>query len=106
VLPFIKAGNQQELTLICNELGISNHASTEEAWVRTSRVGNGISWKKILQGKGIVPDVSGMTFRDAIYLLEQSGLTVIYEGKGRVTNQSLEAGARISKGDRIFIRLG
>ena len=65
-----------------------------------------MNWKKNLQGEGMVPDVSGMTFRDAIYLLEKSGLTVLYEGKGRVVDQSLTAGARITKGDRIFIRLG
>lgn len=106
VLPFIKAGNQEELTLVCNELGISNHALTEEEWVRTSRSGSGINWKKNLQGPGIVPDVFGMTFRDALYLLEKSGLTVLYDGKGRVMNQSLEAGARVSKGDRIYIKLG
>jgi cell division protein FtsI (penicillin-binding protein 3) len=106
ILPFIKAGNQEELTLVCNELGISNHSLTEEEWVRTARVGNGVNWKKNVQGQGIVPDVSGMTFRDAIYLLEKSGLTVFYEGKGRVVNQSLSAGARISKGDHIYLRLG
>src|SRR5687768_4506229 len=106
VLPFIKAGNQEELTLLCNELGISNHGLTEEEWVRTSRVGNGVNWKKNLQGSGMVPDVSGMTFRDAIFLLEQSGLTVFYEGKGRVEKQSLPAGARVSKGDRIYLQLG
>lgn len=106
VLPFIKAGNQQDLTLICNELGISNHALTEEEWVRTARVGNGINWKKNTQAPGTVPDVSGMTFRDAIYLLERSGLTVFFEGKGRVVNQSLPSGARITTGDRIYIRLG
>jgi cell division protein FtsI (penicillin-binding protein 3) len=47
-----------------------------------------------------------MTFRDALYLLEQSGLTVIYEGKGRVVNQSLTAGRKVTKGDRIYIQLG
>jgi cell division protein FtsI (penicillin-binding protein 3) len=47
-----------------------------------------------------------MTFRDAIYLLEKSGLKVFYEGKGRVVSQSLDPGARSLKGDRIFIRLG
>jgi cell division protein FtsI (penicillin-binding protein 3) len=46
-----------------------------------------------------------MTFRDAIYLLEKAGLKVFYEGKGRVTQQSLTAGTRIAKGNRIFIRL-
>jgi cell division protein FtsI (penicillin-binding protein 3) len=106
ILPVIKAGNQPELTLLCNALGVSNHALTDEEWVRTARSGTGVNWKKNLQGKDIVPDVSGMTFRDAIYLLEKSGLKVSYEGKGRVVNQSLTAGARISKGERIFIRLG
>ncbi len=106
VLPVIKAGHQPELTLVCNELGIANEPLTEEEWVRTSRTGNTVNWKKNTQGEGTVPDVSGMTFRDAIYLLEQSGLKVIYEGKGRVVSQSLNVGRRISKGDRIYIRLG
>jgi cell division protein FtsI (penicillin-binding protein 3) len=105
-LPVIKAGNQQELTMICNELGISNHTLTEEEWVRASKTGTGVNWKKSIEGKDIVPDVTGMTFRDAIYLLEKSGLKVFYEGNGRVVKQSLNPGGRISKGDRIFIRLG
>jgi cell division protein FtsI (penicillin-binding protein 3) len=106
VLPVIKAGNQQELTMLCNELGISNHSSTEDEWVRSSRSGTAVNWKKNIEGKDIVPDVKGMTFRDAIYLLERSGLRVFYEGKGRVTQQSLNPGGRVHKGDRIFIQLG
>lgn len=106
VLPVIRAGNQQELTMICNELGISNHTQTEEEWVRASKQGNGVNWKKNIEGKDIVPDVTGMTFRDAIYLLERSGLKVFYEGRGRVVEQSLRAGGPISKGNRIFIKLG
>jgi len=105
-LPVIKGGNQQELTMLCNELGISNHSLTEEEWVKTSRSGNSVNWKKAIEGKGLVPDVAGMTFRDAIFLLEKSGLRVFYEGKGRVKQQSLNPGARINKGDRIYIKLG
>jgi cell division protein FtsI (penicillin-binding protein 3) len=106
IFPVIRAGNQEELTMLCNELGISNHSSSEEDWVRTSIKGNSINWGKNTIGQGIVPDVQGMTFRDALYLLEQSGLTVIYEGKGRVVNQSLTAGRKVTKGDRIYIQLG
>jgi cell division protein FtsI (penicillin-binding protein 3) len=106
VLPVIKAGNQEELTMLCNELGISNHTLTEQEWVRASRSGNGVNWKKNIEGSDIVPDVTGMTFRDAIYLLEKSGLKVFYEGNGRVMKQSLNAGGRVSRGDRIFLRLG
>jgi cell division protein FtsI (penicillin-binding protein 3) len=106
VLPVIRAGKQQELTLVCNELGISNHSQTEEEWVRSSRNGSGINWKKAQTSKDLVPDVMGMTFRDAVFLLENSGLRVNYEGKGRVIKQSLTAGARVGKGSTIYIRLG
>lgn len=106
VLPFIRGGRQPELTLVCNELEIANQSGTEEEWVRTSRVGSGIEWKKNLQGNGLVPDVQGLTFRDALYLLEASGLTVFHEGKGRVKSQSLGPGARANKGDRIYLKLG
>lgn len=106
VFPVIRAGNQEELTMLCNVLGISNHSSSEEDWVRSAINGNSISWKKNTIGQGIVPDVQGMTFRDAIYLLEQAGLKVVYEGKGRVVSQSISAGGKVSKGDRIFIQLG
>jgi cell division protein FtsI (penicillin-binding protein 3) len=105
-LPVIRGGNQQELTLLCNELGISNHSKTEDEWVKASRMGNGVDWKKVIEGNGLVPDVNGMTFRDALFLLEKSGLKVFYEGKGRVAQQSLTPGARVHKGDRIYIRLG
>lgn len=106
VLPVIRAGHQQELTLLCNELGISNHSQTEEEWVRSTRNGSGVNWKKAQASKELVPDVMGMTFRDAIFLLENSGLHVSYEGKGRVVKQSLTAGGRVGKGSRIYIKLG
>ena len=105
VFPTIRAGNQQELTMLCNELGISNHTNTDEEWIKAAKNGNAITWKKNATMKDRVPDVEGMTFRDAIYLLEKSGLRVIHEGKGRVIDQSLSPGTKFSKGSRILIRL-
>jgi cell division protein FtsI (penicillin-binding protein 3) len=105
IFPVIRAGNQEELTMLCNELGVSNHSKTEEEWVRTSVRGNAIDWKKNLAGNDIVPDVTGMTFRDALYLLEQAGLRVSYEGKGRVSQQSLVPGSKAIEGKRIYIKL-
>lgn len=104
--PVIRAGNLEELTLLCDELGIPNESEIEEEWVRTVRNGNSIAWKKAIEGQELVPDVKGMSFRDAIYLLEKAGLRVFYEGKGRVKSQSLHPGERIRKGDGIYVRLG
>ncbi len=105
VFPVIRAGKQEELTMLCNEIGISNHSKTDEEWVRAARNGNAVDWNKNAIDQNMVPDVAGMTFRDAIFLLENAGLKVSYEGKGRVASQSLAPGTRISKGGRIFIRL-
>ncbi|MCE2995960.1 MAG: penicillin-binding protein [Cyclobacteriaceae bacterium] len=105
VFPTMRAGKQEELTMLANELGVSNHASTEEEWIKTNKNGNAIVWKKNPVVKDHVPDVVGMTFRDAIFVLEKNGLRVSYEGKGRVAAQSLSPGTRISKGAKIYLRL-
>jgi cell division protein FtsI (penicillin-binding protein 3) len=56
--------------------------------------------------QGCVPKVVGMGLSDALYLLENSGLTVDVVGCGRVTEQNLKAGTKISDGNkRITIRL-
>ena len=106
VLPTIRAGFQEELTVLANELGISTHSTTEEEWVRAVRNGNSVTWKKNPVQENRVPDVTGMTFRDALYILEKSGLEVGYQGIGRVAQQSPAPGSRCGKGTRIFLRLG
>ncbi len=106
VFPTIRAGKQDELTMLSNELGVSNHSTTEEEWIKAAKNGSAVVWKKNAIVKDHVPDVTGMSFRDAIYLLEKSGLRVSFEGRGRVTEQSLSPGTRISKGSRIYLRLG
>jgi len=106
VFPTIRAGKQDELTMLSNELGVSNHSTTEEEWIKAAKNGSAVVWKKNAIVKDHVPDVTGMSFRDAIYLLEKSGLRVSFEGRGRVTEQSLSPGTKISKGSRIYLRLG
>jgi len=66
VLPVIRAGKQDELTMLSNELGVSSHSNTEEEWIKSVKNGNSVVWKKNMVIKDQVPDVTGMTFRDAI----------------------------------------
>src|SRR5690606_20154343 len=106
VFPVIRAGRQQDLVMLCNMLGVSNHPETESEWVRTVRNGNSVDLRKQDIRRGIVPDVSGMTLRDALYVLEQVGLQVSFEGIGRVERQSLPPGRKIRNGDRVYLRLG
>ncbi|WP_268122354.1 penicillin-binding protein [Roseivirga pacifica] len=105
--PVIRAGKFDELNKLCNELGISNHLGDEDVdWVRSQVDNNAIIWKKNYGSNELVPNVQGMTVRDAVYLLENSGLKVNISGSGRVQNQSLRPGVRISKGQTISLDLG
>jgi len=53
----------------------------------------------------LIPDVRGMGARDALYLLEKSGLRVILSGSGKVVSQSFSPGQRLVKGTTISITL-
>jgi len=106
IFPTVRAGNRSDLTMLCNELGISNHADAEDEWVRASINANSLKWKTNKNKEHLVPNVQGMTFRDAVYLLESEGLSVGFKGKGRVLKQSIIAGRKVRKGERITIELG
>lgn len=55
--------------------------------------------------KGIVPNLNGLSAKDALYLLENSGFHVKIFGMGSVKKQSLEAGQKFNKGDKITLIL-
>ncbi len=105
VFPVIRSGQLQDLQLICNELGVSNHTGTDADWVLARRNYNSVKWleNEILPSK--VPNVIGMTLRDALPLLENHGLKVAFKGRGRITRQSLTVGSSVSIGDKIVLVL-
>ena len=58
--------------------------------------------KRIEKG---VPNVIGLSIREAIKMLEDAGLIVNFTGTGMVTSQSLPAGSSFKRGQRINLRL-
>ncbi len=105
VFPVIQSGHLQDLQLICNTLGVSNHAGTTEEWVLAKRNYNSVKWmeNEILPDR--VPNVVGMTLRDALPLLENHGLKVSYRGNGRIVKQSPGFGAKLDSGSKIILDL-
>ena len=93
VFPLIRSGKGEELQLICNKIGVSNHMKTKNDWVKTRIMGNAVQWVSNDVKPETVPDVQGMTLKDAMYLLESMGLKVNYTGFGRVSTQSILPGA-------------
>lgn len=109
VFPVVQAGNRIELASMLNYLGVSNHTDGQEMeWVRASIDNNSIKWQPNNQHQqGLVPDVRGMTLRDALFLLENTGLEVVVKGeKGRVSTQSQYPGSRALKGSTIKLEIG
>ena len=106
IFPVIQAGHRDDLLLISDILGINHLAKTNEDWVRAQRKDNAVLWTTNEIAPEVVPDVEGMTLRDAIYLLENQGLRVFYDGKGRVIEQSQQPGLKALKGSNIYLKLG
>jgi cell division protein FtsI (penicillin-binding protein 3) len=106
VFPVIRAGNREELTMICTELGIPFHSSVDEEWVRARLKDNAVLWTTDEIAPGVMPNVTGMTLRDAIFLLENRGVRVSHTGQGRVITQSVNPGVKIGKESSITLKLG
>ncbi len=53
----------------------------------------------------VVPDVVGMGLKDAVYLLENKGLSIAVQGRGKVVDQSIAAGTGFTKGQKISLLL-
>jgi cell division protein FtsI (penicillin-binding protein 3) len=100
-----EAGNglRSDINEVLGDLDVRYKRTSKEEWVATRESGDTIRLVGVNPKKGLVPDVRGMSLRDAVYLLENSGLRVRYSGKGRVLRQSPEHGARVYEGSVVSL---
>jgi len=56
----------------------------------------GAKYKEV--NKHIVPDVTGMGAKDAVYLLESRHIRTRLRGRGKVKSQSIHAGSAVKQG--------
>ena len=104
-----KAATARGYQVMMNALGRRAPIQTDymntlmEMWTDSTTRRIAIQPKKIY--RNIVPDVTGLGLKDAVYLLESSGLQVQILGKGKVHLQSLPAGTRVNKGQNITLQL-
>ncbi len=100
-----EAGNgfRDDINEVLGDLDVRYRKTSREDWVKTRENGDTIRLEGMDLKKGLVPDVRGMSLRDAIYLLENSGLKVRFNGRGRVLRQSPEHGARVYEGSVVSL---
>lgn len=102
-----EAGNgyREDIDKVLGDLKVRYKRTAREDWVTTRESGDTIRLVGVSVKEGLVPDVRGMSLRDAIFLLENSGLRVKYSGKGKVLRQSPEHGARVYEGSVVSLDL-
>jgi cell division protein FtsI (penicillin-binding protein 3) len=106
-LPKVKAGPADEIRTTLSRIGIpyENNRSLR-AMARVSRDTTGMFRMANYEDRqGVMPDVTGFGLRDALRLLEERGLVVVFSGKGAVVRQSIPAGNPIARGQSVNIVL-
>jgi cell division protein FtsI (penicillin-binding protein 3) len=102
-----EAGNgyREDINRVLSELDVRYKKTANDDWVATRERGDTIRLVGLKVSRGLVPDVRGMSLRDAVFLLENSGYRVKYNGKGKVLRQSPEHGARYFEGQIVSLEL-
>lgn len=107
VLPYSKGGTKDELLTVLKSVNVPvADEQVESKWISTTAQEYKVDFNKKIFSQGLVPNVLGMGAKDAVAILENMGLKVIVSGRGRVIDQSITAGSRISNGKRIMLKLG
>ena len=86
--PGVKGGDEGSASYVLSRLGLKGEAP------KVAKV-----------NQGIVPDVTGMGARDAVYELERRGMKVALVGRGKVKSQSVAAGKAVTPGTVCELRL-
>lgn len=105
-IPYAKDGYYDDLAKVYSELNIStSKAEVNPKWakVATGEKEVNIYRKKI--APIYVPDVTGMSIKDALYILENQGMNVRFTGNGVVKAQSVSPGEKVIKGEKIILEL-
>jgi cell division protein FtsI (penicillin-binding protein 3) len=105
-IPYAKDGYYADFSKIYSTLNIkTSQSGTNPRWAKVSTSENEVKIYKKVIPPIYVADVKGMSIRDAVYILENQGLRVAFTGNGVVTKQSIQAGNKIIKGEKIILEL-
>ncbi|MEA5405951.1 penicillin-binding protein [Arcicella sp. DC2W] len=93
-----------DIKAINEELGIERKP-VNEGWAVMEAENGRVQYKEHSNPKNKVPDLRGMSLRDAIYILENKGFKVSYSGFGKVQSQSIPPGVFAAKNRTIGLVL-
>jgi cell division protein FtsI (penicillin-binding protein 3) len=105
-LPAAARGNYKDLkaSLLAMDYPVMM-PSTNPEWATMDSSRIGVVLHPEYNGTDTIPDLTGLTAKDAVYLTEKEGLKPIVYGKGLVGGQSLAAGSPMIRGSEIILNL-
>lgn len=104
---FAWAGWREDFRLLGASLGLKGRDSASKGqWARFAMERGGPVIRRMAAASEVMPSVQGMGLRDAVYMLENMRLKVIPKGRGKVKTQSIQPGARVERGQTVYLEMG
>lgn len=107
-IPEVKYGDARALETVLKKLAVkADNDSIKGQWVQATAKKNTseLQLTDLTIREGLVPRVTGMGAKDAVYLMEKAGLHVTLSGSGRVVSQSISPGHKAMTGQTILLTL-
>ena len=105
LVPDVKNGNVMAADYVLGHLGVKtsvnwdgSYADGNPVWGKADRQQKDVLLTQISSKNDIIPDLTGMGARDAVYLLESRGVKAVVKGRGKVKSQSIYSGTAVKQG--------
>jgi len=104
-IPLSFHGYQNDVQTLYDEFDITTNQKRNTNWVIPTANQQSVQLSELKIINSLVPNVTGMGLRDAMYLLESHGLKVRFKGQGKVYKQYPTYGATYQQGNIVSLNL-
>ena len=104
LIPITKVGYYKAIQTVMSNLQLPLAANPTD-WVRTYADVKQTKVVPIVVNKNVIPNLNGMGAKDAVFILENMGLNVQVQGRGKVVSQNMKPGTFARKGSAVMIDL-
>lgn len=105
VLPQFRNAHSDDLKHIYSAFSANTKQHAGSVFASTTSINDTVFFTDKQFVENLVPDVVGMSLRDALFVLENAGLRVRFTGRGTVRTQNIRPGTRIREGSIVMLEL-